>query len=171
MTLLGLVVMVGLSSYRIGFAPQTEIYRSGTVTIIASCRPTSGFMQECSGTVRSWNDDVRPGLEFTDSRAVTVLSRTPLSGDVAVVSHAKVIKGGSSTSSSGVDSEVIMPADQKVLPNGMKVLIGMAVIVGCLLSVALWGKLFWEIARLMARRGSTDAEATKSPDASWPQRG
>ncbi|MFX4273703.1 hypothetical protein ACQBAR_03775 [Propionibacteriaceae bacterium Y1685] len=153
-TLLGLVLLLGLFAYRIGFAPQTEVYRSGTVTV-SSCAPTSGFMHECTATVDRWNDDVQPGVELTDAPTVTVLSRTPLTGQVEVVSHVKVISSDSSTSSSGTDSEVIMPADQKVLPNGVKVLIGIGVIIGGLMSVVLWGKLFWEIARLVARRFSS----------------
>ncbi|MDN5724508.1 MAG: hypothetical protein L0G99_01070 [Propionibacteriales bacterium] len=150
-TLLGLVVLLGLFSYRIGFAPQTEVYRSGTVTV-SSCAPTSGFMHECLSEVVRWNDDVQPGVELTDSPTVTVLSRTPLSGEVDVVSHVKMINTDSSTSSSGSDSEVIMPADQPVLPNGVKVLIAIGVVLGCLISVVLWGKLFWEIARAVSQR-------------------
>lgn len=50
---------------------------------------------------------------------------------------------------------LIMPADLLVLPDGVKVLAAIGVIIGGLMSVVLWGKLFWEIARLVARRFSS----------------
>ncbi|MFX4273704.1 hypothetical protein ACQBAR_03770 [Propionibacteriaceae bacterium Y1685] len=151
--MLVLAVLLVVFAHRIGFAPQTEVYRSGTVHV-TSCSPTPGSMQSCQAQVIQWNDDVQPGLEVTDSPTVWVLSRTPLSGKVAVVSRIKMVTVESPHNAGwyDVESEVIMPADQQVLPNSTKVLIVVGILFGPPFAAMFLSRPLWEIARVVSLR-------------------
>lgn len=138
-----LAALSSLLSYRIGLAPEAEVLRRGEVTVL-HCDPdpwSLGTVQRCTAQVERWEPEsawVRGRVEFTSAQQVVLISREPLTGRVAVESHRqswRVSTGGSSTTSSTEQAEVVVPAGWPAAPGWVAVL----VVVGCLVLPVLAG--------------------------------
>lgn len=152
-TFLVIVVLLGATAYRTGFAPQAQVYRTGEVTVTACERQPSQLwlVQECPATVDRWDPEVVPGLELTSAAQVRVTSRVDVSGrKVAVASRQAVL--GRTSGADQTQVEVIMPTDQRPLPDGFKLLLALACLVTPFVGTVLWGRLAWEIALRISRR-------------------
>jgi hypothetical protein len=152
-TFLVVVVLLGATSYRTGFAPQAQVYRTGEVTVTACERQPSQLwlVHECLATVDRWNPDVVPGLELTSAPQVRLISRVDVAGrKVAVASHQAVL--GRTSGADQTLVEVILPTDQRPLPDGLKLLLALACLATPFLGTLLWGRLAWEIALKISRR-------------------
>lgn len=147
--LIGSIFLLVGAAFRIGFSPNNEVYRSGTVTV-SGCGPMPGQlgMRSCAATVNNWAPGVRGGLQLTDAHDVVVYSRSPLSGEVPVVSrlHSFGSYDAYHHYYENNDYEVIVPADQKPLPNGVKVLLGAGSVLMAFVGTYLGGRIAWEIA-------------------------
>ncbi len=144
----GSVALLATTSYLTGFSPNNDVYRSGTVKVSrCSPMPHQLGMQACLAQLVGWNSDVRPGVDLTDSPQVMVLSRTPLSGTVDVVSRMDAFT--SYNTSTGYRTvhphEVIVPVDARPLPNLVKALMGIGCVVMAFVGTYLGGRIAWEI--------------------------
>lgn len=145
------IVACGLFAPHLGLQPSSETYGAGTVRV-DSCAPISIGMYSCEGDVSSWDSGNR-----SRGDAVSVVSRTQLSGTVDVVARDST---GSVLDKDGyrftTHAEWIMPADQGVLSPEARVGVILA-------ALAVWIVASWGFSRLVvavAVRRASRASAT-----------
>jgi len=158
LAMIAAAALLSLTAYRTGFAPLPQTYRSGTVTI-TGCQPQGSqlfLVQSCTARVVAWDGEPRAGAPaLTDAAEVAVVSRTPLTGTVQVVSRKGMITnpfrpGGNVPTS----EEVIMPADQTPLPDVVKVLLGLGCLLMAFVGSFVGGRIAWGVELRRAERSA-----------------